>query len=117
MVDAMDSLAGVTGNAVYQQAVFAVRNDIINGSQLHISLSHSRYFPTMVTQMIAIGEESGALDTMLSKVADIYERDVDSAVDNLTTLLEPVIMVVLGVVVGTLVIAMYLPVFQLGSAV
>jgi len=118
LVEAMDSVAGASGNSVYQKAILQVKDDISAGSQLQSSLSQfPDLFPNMVIQMVAIGEESGALDEMLSKVADYFEEQVDAAVDNLTALLEPAIMVFLAIVVGGLVIAMYLPIFKMGSVV
>jgi len=118
LVEAMDSVAGASGNSVYQKAILQVKDDISSGTQLQASLSQfPDLFPNMVIQMVSIGEESGALDEMLSKVADYYEEQVDHAVDNLTALMEPAIMVFLAVVVGGLVIAMYLPIFKMGSVV
>ncbi|MCE2572053.1 type II secretion system F family protein [Motilimonas eburnea] len=117
LIDALLSAAGASGNYVYRSAILNVRNEVIAGMQMHIAMRTTGVFPDMVTQMIMIGEESGDLDGMLTKVADIYEREVDDAVDALTSLIEPMIMVVLGVVVGGLVIAMYLPIFSLGSVV
>jgi type IV pilus assembly protein PilC len=117
MVEAMTSVAGATGNIVYSEAVIEMRDDVATGTQLNKSMLDVQLFPNMVIQMVAIGEESGSLDSMLAKVADFYEREVDDAVDNLTALLEPLIMAFLGVVVGTLVIAMYLPIFKLGAAI
>jgi type IV pilus assembly protein PilC len=117
MVEAMTSVSGATGNIVYSEAVIEMRDDVATGTQLNKSMLDVQLFPNMVIQMVAIGEESGSLDSMLAKVADFYEREVDDAVDNLTALLEPLIMAFLGVVVGTLVIAMYLPIFKLGAAI
>ncbi|MEM7220119.1 MAG: type II secretion system F family protein [Pseudomonadota bacterium] len=117
LVDALNSVAGSTGNAVYTKAVYQVRDDVSTGQQLNFSMRSTGVFPSMVTQMVAIGEESGALDDMLDKSASYYEEQVDNAVDNLTALMEPMIMAVLGVLVGGLIIAMYLPIFQLGSVV
>jgi type IV pilus assembly protein PilC len=118
MVEAMTSVAGATGNVVFGEAVLQMRDDVSTGTQLNKSmLDFPDLFPNMVIQMVAIGEESGSLDAMLAKVADFYEREVDDAVDNMTALLEPLIMVVLGGIVGTLVIAMYLPIFKLGAAI
>lgn len=118
LVEAMDSVAGAAGNSVYKNAILTVRDDIAAGQQLQASLAQfPQLYPNMVIQMIAIGEESGALDEMLSKVADYFEEQVDVAVDNLTAMLEPAIMAFLAVVVGGLVIAMYLPLFQMGSVV
>lgn len=117
LVEAMDSVAGATGNAVYSEAVLKMKDDVATGTQLQQSMKQVGIFPNMVVQMVSIGEESGALDEMLSKVADFYEEEVDNLVDNLSSLLEPLIMAVLGVLVGGLVIAMYLPIFKLGAVV
>jgi type IV pilus assembly protein PilC len=117
MVEAMTSVAGATGNIVYSDATIVMRDDVSTGTQLNKAMMDVDLFPNMVIQMVAIGEESGALDAMLAKVADFYEREVDDAVDNLTALMEPMIMAFLGVVIGTLVIAMYLPIFKLGAVV
>lgn len=117
LVEALDSVAGATGNVVFRTAVNQVRQDVSTGMQLNASMRSTGTFPSMAIQMTAIGEESGALDEMLGKVANYYEEEVDNAVSSLTTLMEPMIMAVLGVLVGGLVIAMYLPIFQLGSVV
>lgn len=117
LVEALDSVAGATGNVVYKNAVTKIRDDVSSGTQLNFSMKSTGVFPAMAVQMTSIGEESGALDTMLDKVATYYEDEVDNAVDGLTSLLEPIIMAFLGVVVGGLIIAMYLPIFQLGSVV
>lgn len=117
LVEALQSVAGATGNIIYGEAVMRMREDVSIGQQLQMSMRQANLFPNMVMQMVAIGEESGSLDSMLSKVADFYEEEVDNAVDSLSSLLEPLIMVVLGVLVGGLVIAMYLPIFKLGSVV
>ena len=117
LVDALDSVAGATGNVVFRNAVGKIRNDVSSGVQLNFSMRTTGVFPSMAIQMTAIGEESGSLDEMLDKVASFYEEEVDNMVDNLTTLMEPLIMAVLGVLVGGLIIAMYLPIFQLGSVV
>jgi len=117
LVEAMDSVAGATGNIIYEQACMEIKNDISSGTQLQTSMKSSGLFPNMAIQMISIGEESGSLDFMLSKVADFYETEVDNLVDNLTSLMEPLIMSVLGVLVGGLIISMYLPIFQLGNVV
>lgn len=117
LVEALDSVSGATGNVVFKNAVAKVKQDVSTGMQLNFSMRTTGVFPSMAVQMTAIGEESGALDTMLDKVASFYEEEVDNAVDNLTTLMEPLIMSVLGVLVGGLIIAMYLPIFQLGSVV
>lgn len=115
LVEAMNSVAGACGNYVYYTATLRMRDEIATGTQLQVSMRETGLFPNMVTQMVAIGEESGAIDAMLGKVADWYEQEVDDAVDALTSLLEPLIMAVLGVVIGGLVIAMYLPIFKMGS--
>jgi len=117
LVEALNSVAGATGNSVYIDAVYKIRDDVSTGQQLNYSMRNTGVFPNMVTQMVAIGEESGALDDMLDKSASYYEEQVDNAVDNLTALMEPMIMSVLGVLVGGLIIAMYLPIFQLGGVV
>ncbi len=115
LVDALDSVAGATGNVVYARATKRVKDDVTTGQQLAFSIKNTNLFPIMVTQMVGIGEESGALDSMLDKCANYYEAEVDNAVDGLTALMEPMIMAVLGILVGGLMIAMYLPIFQLGS--
>ena len=117
LVDALVSAAGASGNYVYRTAVNTMRSEVMGGMQINVAMKTTAAFPDMVSQMVMIGEESGDLDGMLSKVADIYEQQVDDAVDGLTSLLEPMIMVVLGVVVGGLIVAMYLPIFQLGSVI
>ncbi|MFJ2538010.1 MULTISPECIES: type II secretion system F family protein [unclassified Pseudomonas] len=117
LVEALESVAGATGNVVFKRAVLRIRQDVSTGMQLNFSMRATGVFPSMAVQMTAIGEESGALDDMLAKVAGFYEDEVDNMVDNLTSLMEPFIMVVLGVIVGGLVVAMYLPIFQLGSAI
>ncbi len=117
LVEAMTSVAGACGNILFYEATMKMRDDIATGTQLQASMRESGVFPNMVVQMVAIGEESGALDEMLGKVADWYESEVDDAVDALTSLLEPIIMAVLGVVIGGLVIAMYLPIFKMGQVV
>lgn len=117
LVDALESVAGATGNVVFRTAVYKIRNDVTSGTQLNFSMRTTGIFPSMAVQMTAIGEESGSLDEMLDKVAGFYEAEVDNAVDNLTTLMEPMIMAVLGVLVGGLIVAMYLPIFQLGAVV
>ncbi|MBC3365082.1 type II secretion system F family protein [Pseudomonas sp. SWRI154] len=117
LVEALDSVSGATGNVVFKRAVQRIRQDVSTGMQLNFSMRTSGIFPNLAIQMTAIGEESGALDDMLDKVASFYEAEVDNLVDNLTSLMEPFIMVVLGVVVGGLVVAMYMPIFQLGSAI
>jgi type IV pilus assembly protein PilC len=117
LVDALNSVAGAAGNVVFYNAVMQIKEDVSAGSQLNFSMRTTNVFPSLAIQMAGIGEESGNLDGMLDKVADYYEAEVDNAVDNLTTLMEPMIMVVLGVLVGGLIIAMYLPIFQLGNVV
>lgn len=117
LVEALQSVAGATGNVVYSDAILHIREEVATGHQLQSSMREANLFPNMVIQMVAIGEESGSLDTMLSKVADFFEEEVDNAVDALSSLIEPLIMVFLGVVVGGLVIAMYLPIFKLGAVV
>jgi type IV pilus assembly protein PilC len=117
LVEAMDSVAGATGNIVFEQAVLKMRDEIATGQRLQQAMENTDLFPNMVIQMIAVGEESGSLDEMSSKVADFFEEEVDNAVDNLSSLLEPMIMAVLGVLVGGLVVAMYLPIFKLGAVV
>ncbi|TSD79095.1 type II secretion system F family protein [Pseudomonas sp. KBS0710] len=116
LVQALDSVAGAAGNGLFRKAIEHMRHDVATGAPLNQSMARSGLFPGMAIQMTAIGEESGTLDRMLEKVANHYEADVENLVDNLTSLMEPLIMVVLGGIVGALVIAMYLPVFQLGSA-
>ncbi len=117
LVDALESVAGATGNAVFSKAVYKIRDEVSAGTQLQFSMKSSGIFPALAVQLTAIGEESGALDNMLEKVADHYEAEVDDAVDNLTALMEPLIMSVLGVLIGGLIVAMYLPIFQLGQVV
>ncbi|TAL58858.1 MAG: type II secretion system F family protein [Legionella sp.] len=117
LVEALKSVAGATGNIVYSKATDKIREEVSTGQQMNIAMANTHLFPNMVIQMVAIGEESGSLEKMLSKVADFFEEDVDNAVDSLSSLLEPIIMSILGVLVGGLVIAMYLPIFKLGSAV
>ncbi|WP_058556123.1 type II secretion system F family protein [Thiohalocapsa sp. ML1] len=117
LVEALDSVAGATGNIVYSNAVMKMREEVATGQSLQLSMRQRNLFPHMVIQMTAIGEESGALDEMLAKVADFYEEEVDNAVDALSSLLEPLIMVVIGGLVGGLVVAMYLPIFKLAAVV
>ena len=117
IVDALESVAGAAGNALYRDAILRVRDDVTTGVQLQQAIRSRKMFPVLLQQLAAIGEESGALDEMLEKAATHYEELVDNAVDNLTSLLEPMIMSVLGVLVGGLLIAMYLPIFQLGNVV
>ena len=117
LVEALQSVAGAAGNIIYSDAILQMRDNVSTGQQLQLAMRQTTLFPNMVVQMVAIGEESGSLDAMLGKVADFYEEEVDNAVDSLSSLLEPLIMVVLGVLVGGLIIAMYLPIFKLGSVV
>lgn len=117
LVEAMDSVAGAAGNAVYERGILQMRDEAATGQQLQVSMDNTGLFPNMVVQMTAIGEESGSLDAMLGKVADFFEEEVDNAVDSLTSLMEPLIMVFLGVIVGGLVVAMYLPVFKMGEVI
>ena len=117
LVEAMESVAGATGNIVYENATLAMRDEVATGTRLQRAMENTGLFPNMVVQMIAVGEEAGALDAMSAKVATFYEAEVDNAVDAMSSLLEPLIMGVLGVLVGGLVIAMYLPIFKLGQVV
>ncbi|MEP7243280.1 MAG: type II secretion system F family protein [Gammaproteobacteria bacterium] len=117
LVEALTSVAGATGNIVYENAVLAMRDEVSTGQRLQRAMENTGLFPNMVIQMIAVGEESGSLDAMSDKVATFYEAEVDNAVDAMSSLLEPLIMAVLGVLVGGMVIAMYLPIFKLGSVV
>lgn len=117
LVEAFDSVAGAAGNAVYYDATKAIQREVTTGSSLTVAMQNTDAFPSMVLQMVAIGEESGALDSMLSKVADFYEGEVDDAVAAISSLMEPIIMVVLGTLIGSMVVAMYLPIFKMGSVV
>ena len=117
LVEAMESVAGAVGNIVYGDAVMRMREEVATGQSLTVSMNKAALFPNMVVQMVAIGEEAGSLDAMLAKVADFYEQEVDDAVDGLSSLLEPLIMAILGGLIGTLVVAMYLPIFKMGSVV
>jgi type IV pilus assembly protein PilC len=117
LVEALDSVAGAAGNYVYFDATKRIQSEVSTGTSLTVAMQNANVFPSMVVQMVAIGEESGALDAMLSKVADFFEAEVDDAVDALSSLMEPAIMVVLGVLIGGMVIAMYLPIFKMGQAV
>jgi type IV pilus assembly protein PilC len=117
LVEAMGSVAGATGNIVYEEAVYRMKDEVATGQRLQRAMENVGLFPNMVVQMIAVGEESGSLDTMSAKVAEFYETEVDNAVDSMSSLLEPMIMAILGVLVGGMVIAMYLPIFKLGSVV
>ncbi|MBU2882509.1 type II secretion system F family protein [Psychrosphaera sp. B3R10] len=115
--EALNSAAGASGNAVYKKAIQEIKADVSAGNLMHVSMRATNLFPDMVTQMVSIGEESGALDTMLERVANVYEQEVDDAVDGITALIEPFIMVFLGTVIGGLIVVMYLPIFQMGNAV
>lgn len=117
LIDALQSAAGASGNAVYRDVINDIRHEVSSGNQMNYAMNHSGLFPEMVTQMVAIGEESGAVDEMLRKIADIYEQEVNDAVDGLASLIEPMIMVFLGVVIGGLIVAMYLPIFQIGTII
>jgi type IV pilus assembly protein PilC len=117
LVEAMQSVAGATGNIVYEEATLRMKDEVATGQRLQRAMENVGLFPNMVVQMIAVGEESGSLDTMSAKVAEFYEAEVDNAVDSMSSLLEPMIMAILGVLVGGMVIAMYLPIFKLGSVV
>jgi len=117
LIDALESVAGATGNAIYEAATLKVKDEVSTGTQLNVAMRQTKMFPSMLIQMTTIGEESGSLDEMLDKVANYYEEAVDNLVDSLTSLLEPMIMSVLGILVGGLMIAMYLPIFQLGNVV
>jgi len=117
LVEAMQSVAGATGNIVYEEAVLRMKDEVATGQRLQRAMENTGLFPNMVVQMIAVGEESGSLDTMSGKVAEFYEAEVDNAVDSMSSLLEPLIMAILGVLVGGMVIAMYLPIFKLGQVV
>ncbi|MBY0574739.1 MAG: type II secretion system F family protein [Undibacterium sp.] len=117
LVEALDSVGGASGNSVYLDATIKIQTEVTTGTSLTVAMQNANVFPSMVTQMVAIGEESGALDSMLGKVADFYEEEVDVAVASMASLMEPLIMVILGVVIGGLVIALYLPIFKMGSVV
>ncbi|HHQ13582.1 MAG TPA: type II secretion system F family protein [Chromatiales bacterium] len=117
LVEALDSVAGATGNIVYENAVLQMKEEVSTGQRLQRAMQNTDLFPNMVIQMIAVGEESGSLDEMSAKVADFYEEDVDNAVDSMSSLLEPLIMAILGVLVGGLVVAMYLPIFKMGAVI
>ncbi|HLU62191.1 MAG TPA: type II secretion system F family protein [Gammaproteobacteria bacterium] len=117
LVEALQSVAGATGNIIYEQGVLAIRDQVATGQQLNLAMDQTGLFPNMAVQMIAIGEESGSIDAMAAKVADFYEAEVDDAVDNMSALMEPMIMAILGILVGGLVVAMYLPIFKMGSVV
>jgi len=117
LVEALDSVGGASGNFVYQQATKQIQQEVMTGGALTVAMQNANVFPSMVIQMVSIGEETGALDAMLSKIADFYEAEVDDAVEALSSLMEPMIMVVLGTLIGGMVIAMYLPIFKIGQAV
>ena len=117
LVEALESVAGAVGNSVYRKAVLNVKEEVSQGQQMHFAMKATGVFPNMVVQMTSIGEESGALDSMLSKAADYFEDEVDNAVDNLTALMEPMVMAFLGVVIGGMIVAMYLPIFEMGKAI
>jgi type IV pilus assembly protein PilC len=117
LVEAMQSVAGATGNIVYEEGTLRMKDEVATGQRLQRAMENTGLFPNMVVQMIAVGEESGSLDAMSGKVAEFYESEVDNAVDSMSSLMEPLIMAVLGVLVGGMVIAMYLPIFKLGAVV
>ena len=117
LVEALESVAGACGNIIYAEAVLKMREEVATGERLQFAMSQADLFPHMVQQMVAIGEESGSMDAMLAKVADFYEEEVDNLIDNLSSLMEPIIMVILGILVGGLIVAMYLPIFKMGAAV
>jgi type IV pilus assembly protein PilC len=117
LMSALDSAAGAAGNAIFRDAILFVKKEVAGGIQMNAAMRTTGVFPEMVVQMIAIGEEAGAVDEMLSKIAFIYEAEVDDMVDGLTSLLEPLIMAVLGVVIGGLIVAMYLPIFEMGNVI
>lgn len=117
LVDALVSAAGASGNALYRNAVMDVRNEVMAGMQMHMAMRTTMVFPDMLTQMVMIGEEAGSIDEMLAKIAGIYQQEVDDAVDGLSSMLEPLIMVILGILIGGLVIAMYLPIFTMGDVI
>jgi type IV pilus assembly protein PilC len=117
LVEALDSVGGASGNYVYATATKTIQQEVSQGTSLTVSMQNTQVFPSMVIQMVSIGEESGALDSMLSKVADFFEAEVDDAVEALSSLMEPMIMVVLGTLIGGIIIAMYLPIFKMGQAV
>jgi len=117
LVDALESVSGAAGNVVYREAIMEIKEAVESGGQLNVSMKETNAFPNMVIQMVAIGEESGSLDGMLDKAATYYEEMVDNMVDGLTSLMEPIMMSFLGVVIGGLIIAMYLPIFSMGDAI
>ena len=117
LVEALDSVAGATGSTVYEKAVYRMRDDVAVGYPVNLAMKQTNLFPHMVIQMTAIGEEAGALDAMLFKVAEYYEEEVNNAVDALSSLIEPMIMIFIGGVVGAMVVGMYLPIFKLAAAI
>jgi type IV pilus assembly protein PilC len=117
LVEALDSVGGASGNYIYLQATIKIKGEVSTGTSLTVAMQNAEVFPPMVIQMCMIGEETGALDAMLGKVADFFEAEVDEAVEALSSLMEPIIMVVLGTLIGGMVVAMYLPIFKLGGAV
>ncbi|MBF0469950.1 MAG: type II secretion system F family protein [Gammaproteobacteria bacterium] len=117
LVEALDSVSGAVGNVYYKQAILVMKDQVATGTSLTLTMQEANIFPNMVIQMASIGEEAGSLDSMLAKVADFYEEEVDNLVDTLSSLMEPVIMVVLGSIVGTIILAMYLPIFKMGEVV
>ena len=117
LVEALESVGGASGNYIYAQATKQIQAEVSTGTSLTVAMQNANVFPSMVIQMCSIGEETGALDAMLSKVADFYEQEVDDAVEALSSLMEPMIMVVLGTLIGGMVVAMYLPIFKLGQAI
>ncbi|MGL5729185.1 MAG: type II secretion system F family protein, partial [Plesiomonas sp.] len=117
LIEGMESAAGASGNAVYRKALLKVRQEVMAGMQMNVAMRTTGLFPDMLIQMVMIGEESGSLDNMLNKVANIYEMQVDDAVDGLSSLIEPIMMVVIGTLVGGLIVGMYLPIFQMGNVV
>jgi type IV pilus assembly protein PilC len=117
LVESLESVGGAAGNYVYKIATRQIQSEVSSGTNLTTAMQNTDLFPNMVTQMVAIGEESGALDSMLSKVADFFEQEVDDAVDAMSSLMEPIIMVVLGTLIGGMVVAMYLPIFKIGAVV
>ncbi|WP_252347989.1 type II secretion system F family protein, partial [Shewanella algae] len=117
LIDGLESAAGASGNYVYRKALLNVRTEVMAGMQMNVAMRTTKLFPDMLIQMVMIGEESGSLDNMLNKVANIYEMQVDDAVDGLSSLIEPIMMVVIGTIVGGLIVGMYLPIFNLGKVV
>ena len=117
LIDGLESAAGASGNAVYRKAILKIRTEVMSGMQMNVAMRTTGLFPDMLIQMVMIGEESGSLDNMLNKVANIYEMQVDDAVDGLSSLIEPIMMVVIGGIVGSLIVGMYLPIFEMGNVV